>query len=89
MENGPNLPSSSPILTLLLMIVMGAMLIASSKWFLVDVSAEKELNSESKKLVGRWEQSIKDHIIDMDLEEDGVARYARQGQRRLDIRRRG
>ena len=85
MENGPNLPSSSPILTLLLMIVMGAMLIASSKWFLVDVPAEKELDSESKKLVGRWEQSIKDHIIDMDLEEDGVARYALRDSDRLNI----
>src|SRR5438132_1080192 len=61
MQNGPNLPSSSPILTLLLMVVMGAMLIASSKWFLVDVPAEKELDSESKKRVGCSAGSASSH----------------------------
>jgi hypothetical protein len=86
MESGPNLPSSSPILTLVLMIVMAAMLITSAKWFLVDVPPDnKELDSEAKKLVGRWEQRVNDRTIDMDLEEDGVCRYALRDSDRLNI----
>jgi hypothetical protein len=86
METGPNLPSSSPILSLVLMIVMAAMLITSTKWFLVDVPAEsKELDAEAQKLVGRWEQPIQDRIIDMDLDEDGLFRYALRESDRMNI----
>jgi|SRR5437879_3546627 len=86
MQSGPNLPSSSPILTLVLMIVMAAMLITSTKWFMVDVPPDKKvLDPEAKKLVGRWEQSVQDRIIDMDLEEDGDCRYALRDSDRLNI----
>lgn len=86
METGPNLPSSSPILTLVLMIVMAAMLITSTKWFLVEVPSEnKELGAEAQKLVGSWEQPIQDRIIYMDLDEDGAFRYALRESERLNI----
>ncbi|HEV8378000.1 MAG TPA: hypothetical protein VGP99_04060 [Tepidisphaeraceae bacterium] len=86
METGPNLPSSSPILTLVLMIVMAAMLITSTKWFLVEVPSEnKELGAEAQKLVGSWEQPIQDRIIYMDLDEDGAFRYALRESDRLNI----
>jgi hypothetical protein len=86
METGPNLPSSSPILTLVLIIVMAAMLIASTKWLLVEIPDEsKERTAESQKLVGRWEQSIKDHLVYMDLDEDGAFRYALKEADRLNL----
>ena len=85
METGPNLPSSSPILTLVLIIVMAAMLITSSKWLMVDLPDEKQMSAESQKLVGRWEQTIKERIIDMDLDEDGYFRYALRDSDRLNL----
>jgi len=86
METGPNLPSSSPILTLVLIIVMAAMLIASTKWLMVEIPDEsKELAAESQKLVGRWEQSRNDRIIYMDLDEDMAFRYALREAERLNI----
>ena len=86
MESGPNLPSSSPILTLVLIIVMAAMLITSTKWLLVEVPADdKTMTAEAQKMVGRWEQSIKDRIIDMDLDEDGYFRYALRDSDRLNL----
>ena len=86
MDSGPNLPSSSPILTLVLIIIMAAMLITSSKWLMVDIPADtKELDPESKKLVGRWEQTVNDRVIYMDLEEDGECRYALREADRLNI----
>ncbi|HEV8606955.1 MAG TPA: lipocalin family protein [Tepidisphaeraceae bacterium] len=86
MMNGPNLPSSSPILSFLLIVVMGAMLITTSKWFMVDIPEDKkELDEESQKMVGRWEQPVQDRIIDMDLEQDGDCRYAFRDSDRLNI----
>jgi hypothetical protein len=86
MESGPNLPSSSPILTLVLIVVMAAMLITSTKWLMVDIPPEdKELTAEAQKMIGRWEQGIQGRIIDMDLEEDGVFRYALRESDRLNI----
>ena len=86
MDSGPNLPSSSPVLTLVLIIVMAAMLITSTKWLLVDIPPEdKELTADARKLVGRWEQTIKEHIIDMDLDDDGYFRYAMRDTDRLNI----
>jgi hypothetical protein len=86
METGPNLPSSSPVLTLVLMIVMAAMLITSTKWLLVEVPPEDaELSAESRKLVGHWEQQIKDRIIYMDLDEDRLFRYALKEADRMNI----
>src|SRR4051812_7376509 len=55
--DGPNLPSSSPVLTLVLIIVMAAMLITSTKWLMVDIPDEsKQMSAEAQKMVGRWEQ---------------------------------
>lgn len=86
MDSGPNLPSSSPILTLVLIIVMASLMITSSKWLLVEVPDEtKELSSEAQKMVGRWEQSLNNRIIDMDLEEDGVVRYALRESDRVNL----
>ena len=86
MDSGPNLPSSSPILTLVLIIVMAAMLITSSKWLLVDIPPDKkELDAQSQKIVGRWEQTVADRVIYMDLEEDGECRYALREADRLNI----
>ena len=86
MENGPNLPSSSPILTLVLIIVMAAMLITSTKWLTVDIPDEnQQMSDEAKKLVGRWEQTVKERTIDMDLDEDGYFRYALRDSDRLNL----
>jgi len=86
MESGPNLPSSSPILTLVLIVVMAAMLITSTKWLLVEVPAEDQaLTAEARKLVGHWEQQIQDRIIYMDLDEDGLFRYALKEADRMNI----
>ena len=86
MVNGPNLPSSSPILTLVLIIVMAAMLITSSKWLMMDIPAEdQQMTAQAQKMVGRWEQTIKDRIIDMDLDEDGYFRYALRESDRLNL----
>jgi hypothetical protein len=86
MNSGPNLPSSSPILALVLIIVMAAMLITSSKWLMVDIPADtKELDPESKKLIGRWEQTVGDRVIYMDLEENGECRYALREADRLNF----
>jgi hypothetical protein len=86
METGPNLPSSSPVLTLVLIIVMAAMLITSTKWLMVDIpDDDKEMTSEARKLVGRWEQTIKERIVDMDLDEDGYFRYALRESDRLNL----
>jgi hypothetical protein len=62
------------------------MLITSTKWLLVDIPPEdKQLTAEGKKMVGRWEQTIKEHVIDMDLDEDGFFRYAMRDADRLNI----
>jgi len=69
-----------------LIIVMAAMLITSTKWLLVDIPPEKkELDPKAKKICGRWEQAVQDRIIDMDLEEDGVCRYVLRESDRLNI----
>src|SRR5882762_8947223 len=86
MESGPNLPSSSPILALVLMIVMAALAITCTKWFMMDpLPEDKALTPEAQKLVGRWEQPVKDKFIDMILDEDGAFRYALRESDRLDL----
>src|SRR2546430_8791193 len=88
MHTSPNLPSSSPILTFILIVVMGLVLITMSKWFLsmdTPVEAKQGLDEMSQKLVGRWEKVGSDHILDLDLDEEGNFRYALRDTDRLNL----
>src|SRR3954453_15015534 len=79
MHSSPNLPGSSPILTFILIVVMGMVMMTMGKWLVsVDSQTQQkhELEPLAQKMVGRWEQATNDHIPDLDLDEEGAFRYA-------------
>jgi len=88
-HSSPNLPSSSPILTFILIVVMGLVMITMGKWFVgVEAPAEEKrpLDALSQKMVGRWENTKADNVLELDLDEEGNFRYALRDSDRLSLR---
>ncbi len=72
---------------LLLALVTGALLVTASKYFLPDEASAHDplVDLMAQKLVGKWEQKVKDSYIDMELLSDGNCTYALREAGRLDI----
>ena len=88
MQSSPNLPSSSPILTFILIVVMGLVMMTMGRWFLsmeTPVEAKQPLEPLAQKMVGKWEKVEPDHVFDLDLDEEGNARYALRASERLNL----
>ncbi len=88
-HSSPKLPSSSPILTFILIVVMGLVMITMGKWFVgAEAPAEEKraLDPMSQKLVGRWENTRADNVLDLDLDEEGNFRYTLRDSDRMNLR---
>ena len=87
METSQKPRSRPPVLTLLLAVVMGAVLVTASKYFFPDEASAHDplVDLMVQKLVGKWEQKVKESYIDMELLPDGSCSYALREAGRLDI----
>ncbi len=89
MQTPSNPRKTSSILTLLLMAAVAAVFITISMYVPGDADGQVENMEEDlirEKLVGRWEQAVKDSHLDMDLRVDGSCTYNLRNSDRLNIR---